>query len=90
MSNDVTESPKQGFKHHPHLWLCILLTLGEFAILFIMFFVGLPEKNKDIAQIMIGGYSAEWARSVAYWYNTTFGSNNKNDIIAQAEPVKVS
>lgn len=89
----MTEEPvglqKKGFKHHPHLWLCILLTLGEFAILFIMFFVGLPEKNKDIAQIMVGGYSAEWARSVAYWYNTTFGSNNKNEIIAQAPPIKL-
>ena len=89
MSDESAQCPKKGFKHHPHLWLCILLTLGEFAILFIMFFVGLPEKNKDIAQIMIGGYSAEWTRSVAYWYNTTFSSNNKNDIIAQAEPIKL-
>lgn len=88
MSEEQPEK-KKGFKHHPHLWLCVLLTFGEFALIYIVFFVGVPAPNKEIAYMMTGGYSAEWARSISYWYNTTFGSNNKNEIIAQAQPVDI-
>jgi hypothetical protein len=84
----MTNGASSGFRHHPHFWLCLLLTAGEFALLYAMFTGALPEKNKDIAQVLIGGYSAEWARSIAYWYNTTFGSNNKTEALMKAEPIK--
>ena len=85
-SSTVIPNRKAKF-HHPHFWICLILTAGEFCILYLVFFSSIPESNQRIADMMLGTYSTAWLTSVGYWYQTTFGSNNKNDIIAKAGPV---
>ncbi len=80
--------PKKKPFHHPHFWICMVLTGGEFWLLYSIFYASIPESNQRIADIMLGTYTAVWAGSVGYWYQTTFGSNNKTDYLAKAEPVK--
>lgn len=79
---------RKSFIHHPQLWLAVLLTVGEMALIYTVFFVGVPEANQRIADVLVGSYTAVWAEALRYWYGTTFGSNAKNEIIAKAEPVK--
>ena len=87
MEPDKTDTTKTMF-HHQHFWLCIILTAGEFWLLHSLFYSGIPEANQRIADIMFGSYSTAWLGSVGYFYQTTFGSNNKTELLAKAEPVK--
>lgn len=82
------EPTKKDQFHHPHFWLCILLTFGEFSLLYSILFVSIPEANQRIADMMFGSYTTAWLGSVGYWYQTTFGSNAKTNLLAKAEPVK--
>lgn len=76
--------------HRPHFVLCLLLTLGEFCLLSSLFYLGIPEANQRIADVMFGSYSTAWLTAVGYFYQTNFGSNNKTGLLAKAEPVKES
>lgn len=87
MSDEPTDKKPSKF-HHPHFWICLILTAGEFCILYLVFFSSIPEANQRIADMMLGTYSTAWLGSIGYWYQTTFGSNNKTDLLSKAEPIK--
>lgn len=76
--------------HRPHFVLCLLLTAGEFCLLSSLFYLGIPESNQRIADVMFGSYSTAWLTAIGYFYQTTFGSNNKTSLLAKAEPIKES
>lgn len=62
--------------------LTVMVTLGFFGILVLLFFH--PElKGNEIVMIMVGQLSAVWAGCVAFYTGTTFGSANKNAMLAQ-------
>ena len=87
MSADQTDKKPSKF-HHPHFWICLILTAGEFWLFYSIFYTAIPEANQRIADMMFGTYSTAWLGSVGYWFQTTFGSNNKTDLLAKAEPIK--
>jgi hypothetical protein len=61
--------------------LTIMVTLGFFGILSLLFFH--PElKGNEIVMMMVGQLSAVWAGCVAFYTGTTFGSANKNALLA--------
>lgn len=85
----MSEETKTASKfHHAHFWLCIILTLGEFWLLYTLFYTMIPEANQRIADMMFGSYSTAWLGAVGYFYKTSFGSENKTSLLAKAEPVK--
>lgn len=84
---DEKASERTGFGHGPQIWLVFLLTLGEFLLLYTVFFIDVPTPNKELAYALTGAYSAKWGDAVAYWYNSTYGSTKKNEIIAKAQPI---
>lgn len=62
--------------------LTIMVTIGFFGILSLLFFH--PElKGNEIVMMMVGQLSAVWAGCVAFYTGTTFGSANKNAMLAQ-------
>lgn len=62
--------------------LTVMVTLGFFGILTLLFFH--PElKGNEIVMMMVGQLSAVWAGCVAFYTGTTFGSANKNAMLAQ-------
>ena len=69
-------------------WLVFLLTIGQMCLVYIVFFIGIPEANKEIAYLLVGSYTTKWGDSVAFWYNSTFGSQSKDGTIARAQPVE--
>lgn len=61
--------------------LTIMVTIGFFGILSLLFFH--PElKGNEIVMMMVGQLSAVWAGCVAFYTGTTFGSANKNALLA--------
>lgn len=61
--------------------LTIMVTFGFFGILTLLFFH--PElKGNEIVMMMVGQLSAVWAGCVAFYTGTTFGSANKNAMLA--------
>ena len=65
--------------------LTIMVTVGFFGILGLLFFH--PElKGNEIVMIMVGQLSAVWAGCIAFYTGTTYGSANKNQMLAQSKP----
>lgn len=61
--------------------LTTMVTIGFFGILTLMFFH--PElRGNEIVMVMVGQLSAVWAGCVAFYTGTTFGSANKNALLA--------
>ncbi len=67
--------------------LTILVTVGFFGILGLLFFH--PElKGNEIVMLMVGQLSAVWAACVSFYVGTTYGSANKNAMLANSQPSK--
>jgi gas vesicle protein len=67
--------------------ITIMVTLGFFGILGLLFYH--PElKGNEIVMIMVGQLSAVWAGCVAFYTGTTYGSANKNAMLANSQPAK--
>lgn len=84
----MNEAQRTSYQHHPQLWLAVFMTLGELALLYAAFMQGVPEVNQRIADVLVGAYTATWGEAMRYWYGTTYGSNNKTDLLAKADPIK--
>lgn len=67
--------------------LTILVTCGFFGVLSLLFFN--PDlKGNEIVMIMVGQLSAVWAGCVSFYVGTTYGSANKNAMLANSTPLK--
>lgn len=67
--------------------LTILVTIGFFSVLGAL--LAMPElKANEIVLVMVGQLSAVWGACVAFYVSTTFSSANKNQLLANSQPVK--
>jgi len=67
--------------------LTTLITIGFFGILILLIYA--PEfKSNEIVLIMIGQLSVAWAGCIAFYTGTTYGSANKNQLLANSAPGK--
>lgn len=67
--------------------LTYLITLGFFGVLGAMF--KWPEiKESAPLMIMLGSLGTAWTGACAFWFGTTHGSQSKNDMLANSQPVK--
>lgn len=51
------------------------------ALLYTLFFVELPESNREVAYMLFGQASALWGASVTYWVGTTRSSADKSKML---------
>ena len=68
--------------------LSFLLTFFIMAIVYLLFYVGVPEASRDTLILVLGIVIKEWGGSMQFWFGTTRSSQEKNRIIAKSEPVK--
>lgn len=59
--------------------LAYLITFGFFGMLLVINF--LPEANQAILNIMIGSLGTAWVSIVNYYFGSSIGSKNKNELI---------
>lgn len=60
------------------------------AIMAALFFKAIPEGNKEILVYMAGQLSGFTAAAVGLWTNTTYHSNEKTKLLAQAQPIDIN
>jgi len=86
---DDRKSAREALKvsNMPQL-LSFMLTGFIAGIVYLLFYVGVPEASKEALLIVLGIVIKEWGGSMQFWFGTTRGSQEKNRIIAQSEPVR--
>lgn len=58
-----------------------LIVLGFFTLLGLLIFSPAPPDNKDLLNITIGSLIAAFATVVGYFYGSSKGSSDKNELI---------
>ncbi len=61
--------------------LSILLTAFIAAIVYLLFYVQMPDGSKEVLFMMLGIVIKEWGGSMQYWFGTTRGSEAKTNLL---------
>jgi len=69
-------------------WLSFIVTLGYFGILGGMMTNTLEIKDSQALLLMLGSFSTAWGMVMAFWFGTTAGSAQKNELLANSMPTK--
>lgn len=54
-----------------------LLIVGAISLLILIFVVPIPEPNKDMAHLFVGGYIGWSGSTINFWFGTSKGSSDK-------------
>lgn len=68
--------------------LALLLIIGNFGLLAALMVYEIPDKNEKVIFIMAGNMITLLGLACGYYYSTTHGSKNKDELIAAAVPVQ--
>lgn len=60
------------------------------TIMVVLFFKAIPEGNKEILVYMAGQLSGFTGAAIGLWTNTTYHSNEKTKMLAQAQPIEIN
>ena len=58
-----------------------LIVFGFFALMALLIYITIPQPNKDLLNIAIGSLIAAFATVVGYFYGSSKGSADKNELI---------
>lgn len=61
--------------------LTYMVTLGFFGLLFYMLKYDIPDKNKDVLNIMLGSLGTAWITTIAYFFGSSQSSASKEKTI---------
>lgn len=65
--------------------LSFLMMVIVMAILMGIFAVEIPDNNKDMAYLVVGGLMGSFTTIIAFWFGSSKGSSDKTDIINQSQ-----
>jgi len=60
-----------------------LIVIGFFASIIVFAKIGVPEQNKDLLNIILGSLIAAFATVVGYFYGSSKGSADKNEMLGK-------
>lgn len=66
--------------------LSCLLTIFIIAIVYLLFYVTMPDGSKEVLYMILGIILKEWGSSMQYWFGTTRSSADKNKLLADSTP----
>jgi uncharacterized BrkB/YihY/UPF0761 family membrane protein len=58
-----------------------IIVIGFFVLLFMMLYWGIPEGNKTMFDILVGALVGSFTTIVGYFYGSSKGSADKNELI---------
>lgn len=64
--------------------ITMMMTMIVGALLLALFWIEIPNGNRDVAFMMLGQAVTLWAASVTYWVGTTRGSSDKSKLLSQS------
>lgn len=82
----VRHKRRAHFAWGPFLLTLILTVMVGWSI-YQLFMREVPAGNQRILDMMTGNLIAAWLGALAYWFNTTFSSGQKTELLAKAGPV---
>jgi len=68
--------------------LAALLTVMACSYVLMLMFYEIPANNKEVVLVLGGQLSILWATSINYYYNSTSGSKNKDQLLADSVQVQ--
>jgi len=63
--------------------LGIVITLAFFGLLGLLVFQGIPEQNGELLYLAVGALIAGFSTVVSYFFGSSAGSAEKNDMLKQ-------
>jgi len=60
-----------------------LIVIGFFILLYLLVTSEVPEKNKDLLNLVVGALIGSFATIVGYFYGSSKGSQEKTEIMAK-------
>ena len=63
--------------------LAVVVTSGFFGLLFVLLRWAPPKQNEALLNITLGSLGTAWAAIVSYYFGSSAGSEQKNEIIAK-------
>jgi len=70
-------------KDVPMYILAGLIVIGYFGLLGVLAFKGVPSENNDLYNTAMGALLVAFATVVGYWFGSSKGSSDKNEIISK-------
>jgi len=61
--------------------ISLLMMIVIIAILTLMFTVELPDNNKDMAYLVVGGLMGSFTTVIAFWFGSSKGSADKTEML---------
>jgi heme O synthase-like polyprenyltransferase len=58
-----------------------LIVIGFFVLLIVLVYSEIPEKNNEILNLVVGSLIGSFATVVGYFYGSSKGSSEKNDLL---------
>ena len=59
-----------------------LIVIGFFVLLYLLIMAEVPERNKDLLNLVVGALIGSFATVVQYFYGSSAGSAAKTEIMA--------
>jgi hypothetical protein len=60
-----------------------LIVIGFFTLMYLLVRSEVPEKNKDLLNLVVGALIGSFATIVGYFFGSSAGSAKKDEVIAQ-------
>jgi len=64
------------------------ITVGFFGLLICMLFHVIPQANERVLDVMVGSLGTAWIGAVNFYYGSTRGSQAKDQLLFQSQPVE--
>jgi hypothetical protein len=64
----------------------LLLAMVIAALIYLVKYE-IPERNKEVLLMLIGAITAKFCDAIGYWFNSSRGSQAKDAIIANSQPL---
>ena len=68
---------KQAFQYV----LGALIVIGFFVLLYLLLSAAVPSENMDLLNLVVGALIGSFATIVGYFYGSSLGSSEKNDLL---------
>ena len=68
--------------------LAVSVTIGFFAILLYMLVYGLPTTGNEALLLLLGALQTAWGGIIAFYFGSSSGSQNKDQMIYNSKPLE--
>ena len=58
-----------------------LIVVGFFVLMVVLVYTQVPDTNKDLLNLVVGALIGSFATVVGYFYGSSLGSSEKNELI---------